>query len=322
MFDGYLDPTTEKHKPDAPSHAPTSTPALPSNQPRGHEGAPDQRLHVDDDGKLSFRTIWISDIHLGTAGCQADLLLEFLKHTESKELYLVGDIIDGWQLRRRWYWHQTHNDVVQKVLRKARKGTKVTYVAGNHDEFARQFLGLAFGDIAIVNEAVHQTAAGKKLLIIHGDQFDAVVQCAKWLAYLGDWLYGIALEINRVFNRMRKFFGLRYWSLSQYLKHRVKNAVSYINAFEEAVAREAKRQGMDGVVCGHIHRPEIREIEGITYCNDGDWVESLSALVETHEGELRILTWLEVEAWHQGHSSSRTRVDSVETTVQPEAVPA
>lgn len=322
MFDGYLDPTAEKHTPHAPSHKPTSAPALPSTQPSEHEGAAEHRLHVDEDGKLSFRTIWISDIHLGTAGCQADLLLEFLKHTESKELYLVGDIIDGWQLRRRWYWHQTHNDVVQKVLRKARKGTRVTYVAGNHDEFARQFLGLAFGDIAIVNEAVHQTAAGKKLLIIHGDQFDAVVQCAKWLAYLGDWLYGIALEVNRLLNRMRKFFGLRYWSLSQYLKHRVKNAVSYINAFEEAVAREAKRQGMDGVVCGHIHRPEIREIDGITYCNDGDWVESLSALVETHEGELRILTWLEVEAWHQAQSSSRTRVDSVETTVQPEAVPA
>jgi UDP-2,3-diacylglucosamine pyrophosphatase LpxH len=320
MFDGYLDPTAEKQSPHAHTHQPTPPSEHSVGERRESGAAP--RMHVDDDGKLSFRTIWISDVHLGTAGCQADLLLEFLKHTESKELYLVGDIIDGWQLRRRWYWHQTHNDVVQKVLRKARKGTRVTYVAGNHDEFARQFLGLAFGDIAIVNEAVHQTAAGKKLLIIHGDQFDAVVQCAKWLAYLGDWLYGIALEVNRVFNRMRKFFGLRYWSLSQYLKHRVKNAVSYINAFEEAVAREAKRQGMDGVVCGHIHRPEIREIDGITYCNDGDWVESLSALVETHEGELRILTWLEVEAWHLAQTAAEHRSSPREASVPTDAVPA
>lgn len=257
----------------------------------------EQDASSDSKHKLHFRTIWISDIHLGTTGCQAELLLEFLKHTESRELYLVGDIIDGWQLARRWYWHRFHNDVVQKILRKARKGTKVTYVAGNHDEFARHFLGLAFGDIEICNETVHKTAAGKRLLIIHGDQFDAVVQCAKWLAHLGDMLYGISLDLNRGLNRIRRGLGLPYWSLSQYLKHRVKNAVSYINAFEEAVAREAKRRGLDGVVCGHIHRPEIRDIDGITYCNDGDWVESLSALVETAEGELKILTWLEVEAW-------------------------
>jgi UDP-2,3-diacylglucosamine pyrophosphatase LpxH len=255
------------------------------------------RLLSDDSERLHFRTIWISDIHLGTTGCQAELLLEFLKHTESKNLFLVGDIIDGWQLARRWYWHRHHNDVVQKILRKARKGTRVVYVAGNHDEFARHFLGLAFGDIDIVDEVIHTTAAGKRLLVLHGDQFDAVVQSAKWLAHLGDVLYGISIELNRMLNRVRSRFGLRYWSLSQYLKHKVKNAVSYINAFEEAVACEARRRQLDGVVCGHIHRPEIREIDGITYCNDGDWVESLSALVETHEGELRLLTWLDVENW-------------------------
>ena len=268
--------------------------ALPQNPPRYQA---EQESASDTKHKLHYRTIWISDIHLGTTGCQAELLLEFLKHTESRELYLVGDIIDGWQLARRWYWHRFHNDVVQKILRKARKGTKVTYVAGNHDEFARHFLGLAFGDIEIVDEAIHKTAAGKRLLIIHGDQFDAVVQCAKWLAHLGDMLYGISLEMNRGLNRIRRGLGLPYWSLSQYLKHRVKNAVSYINAFEEAVAREAKKRGLDGVVCGHIHRPEIRDIDGITYCNDGDWVESLSALVETVEGELKIVTWLDIEAW-------------------------
>jgi UDP-2,3-diacylglucosamine pyrophosphatase LpxH len=260
-----------------------------------------------DDEALHYRAIWISDIHLGTTGCQAALLLEFLRYTESKELYLVGDIIDGWQLRRKWYWHQHHNDVIQKVLRKARKGTKVTFIAGNHDEFARQFLGLAFGDIAIVDEAIHVTRKGKRLLILHGDQFDAVVQCAKWLAHLGDWLYGVALDMNRLLNAVRRRLKMPYWSLSQYLKHRVKNAVSYITAFEEAVAHEAKKRGMDGVVCGHIHRPEIREIDGITYCNDGDWVESLSALVETHDGELKMIYWHDVEAWLAArHSNAST----------------
>jgi len=284
VFDGIPHTAGPDREPDH------SLPHSPAKQSE-HDASSDTKH------KLHFRTIWISDIHLGTTGCQAELLLEFLKHTESRELYLVGDIIDGWQLRRRWYWHRFHNDVVQKILRKARKGTKVTYVAGNHDEFARHFLGLAFGDIEICNEAVHKTATGKRLLIIHGDQFDAVVQCAKWLAHLGDMLYGISLDLNRGLNRIRRGFGLPYWSLSQYLKHRVKNAVSYINAFEEAVAREAKRRGLDGVVCGHIHRPEIRDIDGITYCNDGDWVESLSALVETFDGELKIVTWLDLEAW-------------------------
>jgi UDP-2,3-diacylglucosamine pyrophosphatase LpxH len=278
----------------APAYEPPVTPLSPSV---AHGGTPPRPTGDDSEPQLAFRTIWISDIHLGTTGCQADLLLEFLKHTESHQLYLVGDIIDGWALKRRWHWHRYHNDVVQKILRKARKGTKVTYVAGNHDEFARQFLGLAFGDIDIVDEVVHVTAANKKLLIIHGDQFDAVVQSAKWLAIVGDWLYGVSIEANRLLNRVRRAFGAPYWSLSQYLKHRVKNAVSYINAFEEAVADEARKRGLDGVVCGHIHRPEIREIDGITYCNDGDWVESLSALVETHEGELKIITWHDIDAF-------------------------
>jgi UDP-2,3-diacylglucosamine pyrophosphatase LpxH len=271
------------------------------------DGIPERGTTTSNDGSssvLRYRTIWISDIHLGTTGCQAELLLEFLKHTESTELYLVGDIIDGWQLKRKWYWHRHHNDIVQKILRKARKGTKVTFVAGNHDEFARQFLGLAFGDITIVDEAVHVTKQGKRLLILHGDQFDAVVQCAKWVAHVGDWLYGIALDLNRAFNYVRRKMGLPYWSLSQYLKHRVKNAVSYINAFEEAVAAEAAKRGLDGVVCGHIHRPEIRDVNGITYCNDGDWVESLSALVETEEGELKLIYWRDIDQWQMSQEST------------------
>jgi UDP-2,3-diacylglucosamine pyrophosphatase LpxH len=245
----------------------------------------------EDSPALRFRAIFNSDIHLGTPGCQAERLLEFLRLTESDQLYLVGDIIDGWQLRRRWYWHQAHNDVIQKVLRKARKGTRVTYIAGNHDEAMRHFLGLAFGGIEIRDEAEHVTARGRRLLVTHGDLFDAVVQQARWLALVGDWLYMMALKANRAFNYARGRLGLPYWSLSQFLKHKVKNAVSYIAEFEEALAREARRRGFDGVVCGHIHKAEIRDVGGTLYCNDGDWVESLTALVETEAGELKIIDW-------------------------------
>ena len=238
-----------------------------------------------------YRAIWISDIHLGTRGCKADFLLDFLKNNESDQLYLVGDIIDGWQMRRNWYWNQAHNDVVQKILRKARKGTSVVYVAGNHDEALRDFLGLSFGEIQIVNEARHLLRDGRALWVTNGDLFDGVIQHAKWLAYLGDSAYTVILNINDHYNRLRHRLGLSYWSLSQFLKHKVKNAVSYITSFEEALTQEARRRGYDGVVCGHIHRPEIREIDGILYCNDGDWVESLSALVETHAGELKLVHW-------------------------------
>jgi UDP-2,3-diacylglucosamine pyrophosphatase LpxH len=249
---------------------------------------------------LHFRTIFISDIHLGTSGCQAKRLLEFLKATESDKLYLVGDIVDGWQLRRRWYWHQTHNDVVQLVMKKAKKGTKVIFVPGNHDESVRQFIGLDFGGIKIRDEHVHTTADGKKMLVLHGDRFDGVIACAKWLAYVGDSLYTMILKFNQVFNAWRARAGLPYWSLSQYLKLKVKNAVSYITSFEQALADEARKQGLDGVICGHIHKPEIRDIDGILYCNDGDWVESLSALVEERTGELRLVDWHEVMLrWEQ-----------------------
>ncbi len=260
--------------------------------------------HEDDaQPKLRFRAIFISDIHLGTPGCQAAHLLDFLRHTESRYLYLVGDVIDGWQLKRRWYWQQSHNDVIQKVLRKARKGTQVTYIAGNHDEALRHFLGMAFGGIEILAEAEHRTADGKRLLVIHGDLFDAVVQGAKWLAYLGDRLYMLSLKLNRWFNRARAELGLPYWSLAQFLKQRVKNAVSYIGDFEAALAQESRRRGFDGVVCGHIHKAEIRDIGGILYCNDGDWVESLTALVELDSGELRIIDWK--EGLHANSASDR-----------------
>jgi UDP-2,3-diacylglucosamine pyrophosphatase LpxH len=241
-----------------------------------------------------FRTIWISDVHLGTTGCQAARLLEFLQATESETLYLVGDIIDGWQLRSRWYWDQTHNNVVQHVLKKAKKGTEVIFVPGNHDEAIRQFIDLDFGGIRIRDELIHVTAQGKRMLVLHGDRFDGVIACAKWLAYVGDSLYTMILKFNQVYNNWRARAGLPYWSLSQYLKLKVKNAVSYITSFEDALAAEARKKGVDGVICGHIHKPEIRDIGGITYCNDGDWVESLSALVEDQAGELRLVTWQEI----------------------------
>jgi UDP-2,3-diacylglucosamine pyrophosphatase LpxH len=241
-----------------------------------------------------FRTIWISDLHLGTTGCQAARLLEFLQATESETLYLVGDIIDGWQLKRRWYWDQAHNNVVQLVLKKAKKGTNVIFVPGNHDEAVRQFIDLDFGGIKVRDEMIHVTAQGKRMLVLHGDRFDGVIACAKWLAYVGDSLYTVILKFNQVFNTWRARLGLPYWSLSQYLKLKVKNAVSYISSFENALADEARKRGLDGVICGHIHKAEIRDINGITYCNDGDWVESLSALVEDANGALRLVSWHEI----------------------------
>jgi UDP-2,3-diacylglucosamine pyrophosphatase LpxH len=272
--------------------------------PSDHSGA--------DEGQetLKVRTVWISDLHLGTPGCQAAALLEFLRTTECQTLYLVGDIIDGWQLRRSWYWPQAHNDVVQKLLRKARKGTRVVYVPGNHDEPLRDYLNLNFGGIEVEEEVTHTLADGRRLLVIHGDLFDGVIRHAKWLAYLGDTAYTLILAFNHWFNHLRGRLGFPYWSLSQYLKHKVKNAVSFISDFEHVLANEARRRGLDGVVCGHIHKAEIRDIDGILYCNDGDWVESLTALVETHAGELRILHW----------SATPLSTGQESGTVVPEAV--
>jgi UDP-2,3-diacylglucosamine pyrophosphatase LpxH len=239
--------------------------------------------------RLRVRTVFISDLHLGTPGCRADALLAFLRDTECETLYLVGDIIDGWQLRRSWYWPQVHNDVVQKLLRKARKGTRVIFVPGNHDEFARRYVTHNFGGVDVVEDAMHVTADGRRLWVTHGDHFDGVIQCARWLAYLGDRAYEFVLKVNHWFNSARARLGLPYWSLSRYLKFKVKRAVSYVSDFETAVAREARKRGAAGVVCGHIHHAEMRDIDGVLYCNDGDWVESLTALVEHDDGRLEII---------------------------------
>ena len=238
-----------------------------------------------------FRAIFISDLHLGTTGCKAQALLEFLRAHESDALYLVGDIVDGWQLRRRWTWRADHNAVIQEVLRKSRDGCRVVFIPGNHDEAARQFDGLSFGGIRVENESEHVLLDGRRLWVVHGDLFDGVIQHARWVAYLGDQLYTTMLWVNHHFNRIRHRFGFSYWSLSQYLKHRVKDVVGFITDYERAMAHETRRRGYDGVVCGHIHKAEIRMIDGVLYCNDGDWVESLTALVETYSGRLMILEW-------------------------------
>ncbi|WP_310634163.1 MULTISPECIES: UDP-2,3-diacylglucosamine diphosphatase [unclassified Paraburkholderia] len=288
-----------------PSAATLATPPLPLQADTSSDSHDD-----DHPSPHRYRTIWLSDIHLGSNGCQANYLLDFLRHNDSEYLYLVGDIIDGWQLRKGWFWPQAHNDVVQKVLRKARKGTQVVYIPGNHDESARQFCNLAFGDIHVREEAFHTTLAGKRLWVVHGDLFDGVIQHAKWLAYLGDSAYTVILVLNRWFNRIRAKLGFQYWSLSQYLKHQVKNAVNFISSFERVMTDEARRRGCDGVVCGHIHKAEIREIDGVLYCNDGDWVESLSALVETFDGELRIVYWTVMQSPQAQATSRKARVSA------------
>jgi len=264
---------------------------------------------------LDVRTVWISDLHLGTPGCQAAALLDFLRDVECQQLFLVGDIIDGWQLRRSWYWPQAHNDVVQKILRKARKGCRVVFVPGNHDEFARKYVEHNFGGVDVVEDFVHETADGRRLWITHGDLFDGVIQHARWLAYVGDQAYEFTLKVNRWFNSARARLGLPYWSLSKYLKLKVKRAVSFICDFEEAVAREAKKRGVDGVVCGHIHHAEMREIDGILYCNDGDWVESLTALVEHHDGRLEILDWSAVLARQAAKPTAQRKPEAVDEPV-------
>jgi UDP-2,3-diacylglucosamine pyrophosphatase LpxH len=241
--------------------------------------------------KTRYRSVWISDIHLGTKGCNAPLLVDFLHSIECETLYLVGDIIDGWRLRKSWYWPDSHNEVVRRILKMTHHGTKVVFIVGNHDEMLRDYTGLTFGGVELVQEAVHCTVDGRRLLVTHGDCFDGVVLYAKWLAVLGDHAYELLLKLNAVFNRVRRRFNLPYWSLSAHLKRKVKNAVQYVCRFEEAVAREASHRGFDGIVCGHIHFAEIREIGGVTYYNDGDWVESCTALVEDPLGRMSIVDW-------------------------------
>lgn len=240
---------------------------------------------------LKYRAIWISDVHLGSRGCRAEFLYDFLKSTECEQLYLVGDIVDLWSMQRSMFWPQSHNDVVRAILKKAKHGTRVTYIPGNHDAFLRDHEGLTFGNVTIRNEAIHETADGRRLLVIHGDALDKVVTCSRLMALLGYHGYDFLIWLNRGVNFCRRKLNLPYWSLANYLKHKVKNAVAHIRRFEEAVAHEAKRAGVDGVICGHLHRAELSHISGMLYCNDGDWIESCTALVESHDGTLQLLHW-------------------------------
>lgn len=238
-----------------------------------------------------YRTIWISDVHLGTRGCNAAMLVDFLDSVDSETLYLVGDILDGWRMKRRWYWPAAHNDIVWRVLKRAKRGCRIVYIPGNHDEMFRQFAGLNFGGVEIRRRAIHDTADGRRLLVLHGDEFDAVVLAHRWLAFLGDAAYEWLMRANIAVNFVRQRLGMPYWSLSKHAKHKVKNAVEFISRYEELVAHEARKRGVDGVVCGHIHTAEHRRIDGIDYYNDGDWVEGCTALVEHSDGRMEILHW-------------------------------
>ena len=249
----------------------------------------------------SYRTIWISDVHLGTPGCNAEALAAFLKRTPCEHLYLVGDIIDGWSLSSQFYWPQEHSNVIRRILTKAKRGTRVTYVAGNHDEFLRKYLAfdLSMGNIRVVSEACHVTADGRRLLVTHGDQFDVITRYHRWLALAGDALYNGTMTVSRVLNRVRSRLGLEYWSLAAFAKRHVKSAINIVSDFESSVAHECRRRGFDGVVCGHIHHAEVRDMGGITYHNCGDWVDSCTALAEDHNGHIRILRASDVPAGEQ-----------------------
>lgn len=238
-----------------------------------------------------YRTLFISDVHLGSKSAKADHLLDFLRYHEAESIFLVGDIVDGWRLKRSWHWPQDCNDVLQKLLRKSRKGTRIVYIPGNHDEFLRDFPGTHFGGIEVAANFVHEAADGRSYLVLHGDEFDVVVRHARVLAHLGDWAYDAALGLNWSLNVVRRRIGMPYWSFSAWAKHRVKQAVNFIGEFQRVVAEEARRQGVDGVICGHIHHAVIEEVDGIRYLNTGDWVESCTAIAETFDGEMKLLNW-------------------------------
>ncbi|QSA96852.1 UDP-2,3-diacylglucosamine diphosphatase [Methylococcus sp. EFPC2] len=246
---------------------------------------------------LHHRTLWISDVHLGTRGCKDEYLLDFLRHNDCERLYLVGDIVDFWKLKNGFYWPARHNEIVRAVLEKAARGTEVIYIPGNHDEIFRGYIGTTFNGVEIRERAIHRTADGRHLLVLHGDEFDGVVCSSRWLAVLGSEAYDLLLVVNRWFNHGRRLLGFPYWSMSAYIKHKVKNAVSFIFDFEKALMHAAEEEKLDGVVCGHIHHAAMHTLDnGITYCNTGDWVESCTALAESSAGELTVIRWVEESA--------------------------
>ncbi|KJR40814.1 ser/threonine protein phosphatase [Candidatus Magnetoovum chiemensis] len=265
-----------------------------------HEDQPTAFLPPHHD-TIKVKTLFISDVHLGTRGCQADLLVEFLRRHDAETVFLVGDIVDGWRLKSNWYWPKSHNDVVQELLSQACRGKRLVYVAGNHDEFLRDHAGSNFGGIEVVDRVIHRGVDGRDYLVIHGDHFDFVVRHARWLALLGDWAYRAALVSNVGFNHIRSRFGLAYWSFSAWAKSSVKNAVSYIGRFEEVLCAEARRHDAQGVICGHIHHAVMHDDFGVRYINTGDWVETCSGVVEHHDGRFEIIRW----TGRQSHATAR-----------------
>lgn len=266
------------------------------NHVMSRPGQPFERTKIPlmSTSERRFRTIFISDVHLGSRPAKAEFLIDFLRHHDADRIYLVGDIVDGWRLRRSWHWPQAHNDVVQKLLRKARKGTAITYIAGNHDEFLRSFQGVHFGGVVVADRAIHEGADGRRYLVIHGDQFDGIVNNVRWLAYLGDKAYDLAIVANRLVAWLRYRFGMPYWSFSAWAKVRVKRAVSFIGAFQDIVAEEARRSSLDGIICGHIHHAAMQTIGDVLYINTGDWMENCTAVVEHFDGRFEIVTWAKV----------------------------
>jgi UDP-2,3-diacylglucosamine pyrophosphatase LpxH len=243
---------------------------------------------------MKYRSIFISDVHLGTRSCKAELLNNFLKHNKCDNLYLIGDIIDGWKIQQnKWRWQQSHTNVIRRILGHAKRGTKVVYLTGNHDEFFRPLIpyGLHFGNVKLLNHTCHVGVDGKKYLVVHGDMFDGITRLAPWLTILGDKAYDFVLNLNTHFNAIRRRLGFNYWSLSRYLKQRVKKAVDFIFQFEKNITNYCRKKGYQGVICGHIHSPQIKQINDIIYMNDGDWVESCSAIVEHETGEWEIVYW-------------------------------
>ncbi len=242
------------------------------------------------------RALFISDVHLGMRPTRVAQFIDFLRSHDAETIYLVGDILDGWRLSKAWFWPTQYNEIVQIFLDKAAAGARIVYLPGNHDEFIREYLGTYFGDVEFVDRTIHTTAQGKTYLVMHGDQFDVVVAHAKWLAYVGDWAYRLALRVNIVINWVRRRLGLQYWSLSAWAKHKVKNAVSVIGRFEEALSLEARQSGVDGVICGHIHHADMHNRLGIHYINTGDWVESCTAVAEEFDGQFELIQWTEMAA--------------------------
>lgn len=256
-----------------------------------NETAPSDATEAD--AKIRFRTLFISDLHLGSRGCQADALAAFLKAHECDQLYLVGDIIDGWRLKRSLYWPQSHSNVLRRLLTLTKRGTELIFVTGNHDEFLRRYSDHSFGNLKLVDRAEHRTADGRRFLVIHGDEYDVITRYHRWIAFLGDVGYNLLLSVNRVNNYFRERLGFGRWSLSAWVKHRVKRAVNFISDFEGAVAYACEREGFQGVICGHIHHAEMRRVGNIEYLNCGDWVESCTALAEDDEGKIHLLYWHE-----------------------------